>query len=228
MRAKLAHSFANQISPVVAAMSSRNRGPLTQPLAPALIAGCLRDRKWRRDSPVPSPRLKPTRGSAAGTKVRIAPPIGYDQAASRHRRTLPDQETQEESFSAALNRRRAISRLPVSFAFDITTDAARKMRSGRIKSLKLEAALRLARELKISPWYLPGEPEPPMRLTAGPPDERHRRQRVEKARSDRAQLETAEGALLLHDEVVELRSRIRRLEGAVEELQSLAKASSEP
>ena len=110
----------------------------------------------------------------------------------------------------------------------VTTDAARKMRTGRIKSLKLEAALRLARELKISPWYLAGEPEPATRLTAGPPSERHRRRQAEKARSDRVQLETAESALLLHDEVVELRSRIRRLEAAVEELQSRAAASSAP
>ena len=110
----------------------------------------------------------------------------------------------------------------------VTTDAARKMRTGRIKSLKLEAALRLARELKISPWYLVGETEPASRLKAGPPSERHRRHQAEKARSDRAQLETAESALLLHDEVVELRSRIRRLEAAVEELLSRATASSEP
>lgn len=110
----------------------------------------------------------------------------------------------------------------------VTTDAARKMRSGRIKSLKLEAALRLARELKMSPWYLAGEPEPATRLMAGPPSERRRHQRTEKARSDRAQLETAESALLLHDEVIELRSRLRRLEGAVEELRSRAEASSEP
>lgn len=33
----------------------------------------------------------------------------------------------------------------------VTSDAAHNMRTGRIKSLKLEAALRLARELKISP-----------------------------------------------------------------------------
>ncbi|HVR45254.1 MAG TPA: hypothetical protein VMT95_01245 [Candidatus Binatia bacterium] len=110
----------------------------------------------------------------------------------------------------------------------VTSDAARKMRAGRIKSLKLEAALRLARELNISPWYLAGEPEPTTRLTAGPPSERHRRRRAENARFDRAQLETAESALLLHDVVVELRSRIRRLEAAVEELQSRAKASSAP
>ena len=106
----------------------------------------------------------------------------------------------------------------------VTTDAARKMRTGRIKSLKLEAALRLARELKISPWYLAGEPEPIIRLMAGTPSERHRR--GQKARADRVQLETAESALLLHDEVVELRSRLRRLKAAVEELQSRAKASS--
>ncbi len=108
----------------------------------------------------------------------------------------------------------------------VTSDAARKMRTGRIKSLKLEAALRLARELRISPWYLAGEPEPATRLAVRPPGERGRRQRAEKVRSDRAQLETAESALLLHDEVVELRSRIRRLEAAVEEVQSRAAASS--
>jgi hypothetical protein len=102
------------------------------------------------------------------------------------------------------------------------------MRTGRIKSLKLEAALRLARELKVSPWYLAGEPEPVTRLAAGPPSDRHRHRQAEKARSDRAQIETAESALLLHDEVVELRSRVRRLEAAVEELQSRATASSEP
>jgi transcriptional regulator with XRE-family HTH domain len=45
----------------------------------------------------------------------------------------------------------------------VTSDLARKVRTRRIKSLKLEAALWLARELKISPWYLAGEPEPPTR-----------------------------------------------------------------
>jgi transcriptional regulator with XRE-family HTH domain len=110
----------------------------------------------------------------------------------------------------------------------VTSDAARKMRAGRIKSLKLEAALRLARELKISPWYLGGELEPATRLAAGPPSEPHRRHRSEKARSDRAQLETAESALLLHDEVVELRSRVRRLEAAVAELQPRPAVSSGP
>lgn|ERR1700729_1648759 len=112
----------------------------------------------------------------------------------------------------------------------VTTDAARKMRTGRIKSLKLEAALRLAREMKISPWYLAGETEPALRLTTGPPSQRRHHAGARKADQtvERAQLETAESALLLQDEVVELRARIRRLEGAVEELQSRAKASSEP
>lgn len=112
----------------------------------------------------------------------------------------------------------------------VTTDAARKMRSGRIKSLKLEAALRLARELKISPWYLAGEPEPAVRMSpAGTTEVAHRsRARTADRASARAQLETAESALLLHDEVVELRARVRRLERAIEELQSRAKASSAP
>src|SRR5579863_7345086 len=73
----------------------------------------------------------------------------------------------------------------------VTTDAARKMRSGRIKSLKLEAALRLARELKISPWYLAGEPEPTVRLSpAGTTEVPHRsRARAPDRASARAQLE---------------------------------------
>jgi len=112
----------------------------------------------------------------------------------------------------------------------VTTDAARKMRSGRIKSLKLEAALRLARELKISPWYLAGEPEPAVRLPPGAATEGARRSpaRTPDRASARAQLETTESALLLHDEIVELRARVRRLERAVEELRSRAKASSAP
>lgn len=112
----------------------------------------------------------------------------------------------------------------------VTTDAARKMRSGRIKSLKLEAALRLPRELKISPWYLAAESEPAVRLlpaVATKVSDRRRRPAPDRA-SARAQLETAESAPLLHDEVVELRTRVPRLERAIEELRSHAEASSGP
>jgi transcriptional regulator with XRE-family HTH domain len=125
---------------------------------------------------------------------------------------------------------RGLSDAELGAILGVTTDAARKMRTGRIKSLKLEAALRLARELKVSPWYLAGESEPTTRLTVGPPNERQRQARRRKVESgsDRAQLETAESALLLHDEVVELRARVRRLEAAVEALQSRATASSVP
>jgi len=102
------------------------------------------------------------------------------------------------------------------------------MRSGDIKSLKLQAALRLARELKISPWYLAGEAEPATPLTVGPPNEKRRRKggRTVGRTLEHAALQTAESALLLHDEVVELRARVRRLETAVEGLQSRTKASS--
>jgi transcriptional regulator with XRE-family HTH domain len=123
---------------------------------------------------------------------------------------------------------RGLSDAELGSILGVTTDAARKMRTGRIKSLKLEAALRLARELRISPWYLAGEAEPAMRLRAGPSSDRQHRARPPKPdhRLDRAELETAESALLLHDEVVELRARMRRMEAAVEELQSRAKASA--
>lgn len=116
----------------------------------------------------------------------------------------------------------------LGFILGVSADAARKMRNGDIKSLKLQAALRLARELKVSPWYLAGEPEPATPLAARPPEGARGRRKAPKGGPDleQAQLETAESALLLHDEVVELRARIRRLEAVVEELQSHATASS--
>ena len=123
---------------------------------------------------------------------------------------------------------RGLSDTELGFILGVSADAARKMRSGDIKSLKLQAALRLARELEISPWYLAGEVEPTTPLTIGPPDEKRLRKGGRKVGRtlERAALQTAESALLLHDEVVELRARIRRLEAAVEALQSRAGASS--
>jgi hypothetical protein len=135
--------------------------------------------------------------------------------------------------NAAFNKRfkdlvKDLSDTELGYTLGVSADAARKMRSGDIKSLKLEAALRLARKLRISPWYLAGEPEPTTPLAPGPPARRGRG-KVQAAADrslERAQLETAESALLLHDEVVELRSRVRRLEAAVEKLQSRAGASA--
>lgn len=120
-----------------------------------------------------------------------------------------------------------LSDTELGFILGVSADAARKMRNGDIKSLKLQAALRLARELKVSPWYLAGEPEPTTPLNPSPPAHRGRKKTQQTRQTlERAQLETAESALLLHDEVVELRARVRRLEGAIEELQSHAAASS--
>jgi len=48
----------------------------------------------------------------------------------------------------------------LGYILGVSADAARKMRHGDIKSLKLQAALRLARKLEISPWYIGCEPEP--------------------------------------------------------------------
>jgi transcriptional regulator with XRE-family HTH domain len=120
-----------------------------------------------------------------------------------------------------------LSDTELGYVLGVSADAARKVRNGDIKSLKLEAALRLARELKLSPWYLAGEPEPATPLAASPEDGRSRKSSQKNRQMlERTQLETAEGALLLHDEVVELRARVRRLEAALEELQSRAAASS--
>ena len=115
----------------------------------------------------------------------------------------------------------------LGYILGVSADAARKMRNGDIKSLKLQAALRLARELKVSPWYLAGEAEPAVPLATNP-EARKLRHRARKDRRalEQAQLETAESALLLHDEVAELRARVRRLEADLEELRSHAEASS--
>jgi transcriptional regulator with XRE-family HTH domain len=122
---------------------------------------------------------------------------------------------------------RGLNDTQLGYVLGVSADAARKMRSGDIKSLKLQAALRLARELKVSPWYLAGEPEPAKPSVARPLEELSSRRKTDRVLAE-TQLETAESALLLHDEVVELRARVRRLEAAVEELQSHATASSSP
>jgi hypothetical protein len=132
--------------------------------------------------------------------------------------------------NASFNKRfkeivRDLSDTELGYILGVSADAARKMRSGDIKSLKLQAALRLARKIQVSPWYLAGEPEPETPLARGP-RRRKGRQKAADRTLERAQLETAESALLLHDEVVELRSRVRRLEAAIEKLQSRAGASS--
>ncbi|MBV9719246.1 MAG: hypothetical protein JOZ77_07995 [Candidatus Eremiobacteraeota bacterium] len=125
---------------------------------------------------------------------------------------------------------RGLNDTELGYILGVSADAARKMRTGDIKSLKLQAALRLAKALKVSPWYLAGEPEPAIPLSAGPPAEAMGRKRRQGGRREleRTQLETAESTLLLHDEVVELSARVRRLEATVEELQSQATASSSP
>jgi hypothetical protein len=123
---------------------------------------------------------------------------------------------------------RGLNDTELGYILGVSADAARKMRNGDIKSLKLQAALRLARELQVSPWYLAGEAEPTTPLAARPAEGDRKLTPRRNRELERAGLETAESALLLHDEIVELRARVRRLEASVEELQSRASASSSP
>ena len=120
-----------------------------------------------------------------------------------------------------------LSDTELGYILGVTSYAARKLRSGEIKSLKLEAALRLARELEVSPWYLAGEHEP-----SNPVALRTRGRKAAAAKEagspEDALLQAAEAALLVHDEVVALRALVHRLEAAVSELQSRAGVSSEP
>jgi hypothetical protein len=119
---------------------------------------------------------------------------------------------------------RDLSDTELGYILGVSADAARKMRNGDIKSLKLEAALRLARKMQVSPWYLAGEPEPTISLAGGPRGRKGQQKGGSAAdrTAVRAQLETAESALLLHDELVALRKRVQRLEAAVAKLRSRA------
>ena len=107
--------------------------------------------------------------------------------------------------------------MELGYILAVLVDAARKMRTGDIKSLKLQAASTPRRgspEFRL--WYLAGEPEPTTPLLAGPPDAARGRKSASgpwsrellKAYSIGDLLESA---LLLHDEAAELRARVRRL-----------------
>jgi transcriptional regulator with XRE-family HTH domain len=99
----------------------------------------------------------------------------------------------------------------------VTADTARKMRNGDIQSLKLQSALRLARNLNISPWYLGGESDP-----SGSPTKSSLAPKSRKAAATHTQTvessPTRDQMLILQEEVVELRARIRRLEKAIPKL----------
>jgi transcriptional regulator with XRE-family HTH domain len=97
----------------------------------------------------------------------------------------------------------------------VTADTARKMRNGDIQSLKLQSALRLARNLNISPWYLGGESDPAILPTKGPLTLKNGKASATNAQSVESHLPTRDQMLVLQEEVVELRARIRRLEDAV-------------
>lgn len=118
-----------------------------------------------------------------------------------------------------------LSDTELGYILGVSADAARKMRVGDIKSIKLEAGLRLAKAIGVSPWYLAGEAEPTRALPAGPG---HRDKSRTQRSLARAQLETAESALLLHDEIAALRVRVERLERAVATRRSRSKVSSSP
>lgn len=96
----------------------------------------------------------------------------------------------------------------LGFVLGVTADAARKLRNGDIKSLKLHAALRLARELQVSPWYLAGEPEPAI-ATHETKTQRLPRQ------SKTTPLGRPASEQPLLEELSQLRARIFRLELAV-------------
>ncbi len=102
----------------------------------------------------------------------------------------------------------------LGFILGVSATAAGKMRNGDIKSLKLQAALRLARELQISPWYLGGEPEPVKQHSAGGIAKEQDRSMATLHLSKPAHPETAEHEQIMQ-EVARLRERVGRLEKAL-------------
>jgi transcriptional regulator with XRE-family HTH domain len=94
----------------------------------------------------------------------------------------------------------------LGFVLGVTADAARKLRNGDIKSLKLHAALRLAQELQISPWYLAGEPEPDVTAPRGATQRGTKQTKC-------TQAELSESRL--REELDALHARVVRLEGSM-------------
>lgn len=93
----------------------------------------------------------------------------------------------------------------------ITADGARKLRVGDTKTLKLHMALKLARELHVSPWYLAGEPEPERGL-AGESLTKARgkpQRRPDDGNHQNMNLQS------LRDEIDALNARVHRLEAAM-------------
>lgn len=67
----------------------------------------------------------------------------------------------KETFTERFNRLTAdIKPTRLAMILGISEAGLRKLRVGDTQSLKLTSALRLARELGVSPWYLACEPEP--------------------------------------------------------------------
>ena len=109
----------------------------------------------------------------------------------------------------------------LGYILGVSADAARKIRNGGIKSLKLHAALRLASQLRVSPWYLAGEPEPEKLLRDSSPQASVRGMSTKRNRSvDREQRVAAQGQDDASDGLVELRGRVQRLEATVRALQA--------
>lgn len=104
----------------------------------------------------------------------------------------------------------------LGFILGVSATAAGKMRSGDIKSLKLQAALRLARELQISPWYLGGEPEPIKQHSADGIAKGRDGSMASLHLSQPAHSETAEHERILQ-EVARLRERVGRMENALKQ-----------
>ncbi len=68
----------------------------------------------------------------------------------------------DETFTERFNRlTKAIPDAEMMTTLGMSHSGLLKVRSGDTKTLKLHAALRLARKIGVSPWYLACEPEPP-------------------------------------------------------------------
>jgi transcriptional regulator with XRE-family HTH domain len=115
---------------------------------------------------------------------------------------------------------RGLSDTELGYILGVSADAARKVRNGDIKSLKLQAALRLARQLDVSPWYLAGEPEPAGAAVENPAGSRDRSRRGKVTTNGGHLRRFSAGAPLSHDDVMELRTLVQRLEAAVRDLQA--------
>lgn len=151
--------------------------------------------------------------AAATSAADISMPLVYSSPylsqypstdSASYRRGVTDEAP--ETLTERFNRLTAqLSETHVASIMGVTEGAVRKLRRGDTQSYDLKRALRLCRELGVSPWYLACESEPTLRATD------------DVAGSRLPEGPTAKALHLLRAEVLEVKAIAEQAKAAAEE-----------